>query len=1656
MKYLKSHFFNITENLLFKLGSSILFLFVIFIIVNNLPTQASSGINKQLNYQGKLNSSSGTAVSDGNYNLKFVIYDASSGGTCLWTAVGACDTADYGAVTVATINGIFSVALGASGQNSIATSSINFNADSLYLGVTVGSDTEMTPRKRITSSAYAFNADQIDGIHATSTAAVANYLVSLDSNKTLNLYDGGVSTTRATTSWTYFVPQASVPDSEEGKVYYNAGTNTLYIHNGVAWQDLLGAGAESDPVFGAWETNFYATTTWAGGNNNLVVTGNATTTGNLNISGYASTTNLVLADGASNLGTYYDLYINSGNLFFDGTQLTGSGGLGIKDWQFAWDGTIKPTSTVGIYVAASSTIAANFRIDGNATTTGSQYIGSQLNVATTSPWSGYELAVAGDQVLTGNFYGLGNATTTGSYYIGDDLQVAGTATIATTTFFTDNSLTLTQDNLGRGPFNLFSSAGSIAVKENLFLISYDDTLPGLVMLDSGAGNTYYNNFGTSTPDIAFYVMNGENLLTSTTIFNFYGRVDVKDDLSVTNTSTLNYINLGADFMPTSNLSSWLGASDKSFAGIYTNNIYSSGTALFNNANIYNNLTVNSVASNLTPSTNLTYSLGTSDKKWLNSYINNIYASGTSMFNYVNILQNVTTTEMTTEGDFSVLTDDLNLPQRIRNLYIADNYAYLALYGTSSWDSFRIVDISNPQMPRVVGGQNITNLPLYDAKRVFANGNYAYILYNTSASGDTFRIIDIADKSNPHVISGQTLTFNDWSASAGQPFYVSGNYAYVMSSQNLYIVDISNPYNPKIIGQENNVSDTAWDIKVVGDYAYVCHREKVGLDVTPLSIVDVKDKTNPILLSDFTINDIEFGCWSIDVNGPYAYLGLGDIAANSTNRDELFRIVDISDPANPTLASGSEVGLNNNANLQLADPYGGFNYIKILGERAYVTTWQSDLLVIDIASSTNPKIIRKNDISSATYYGLNNSPLTFDFKGNNLVVGYAPISGSYVTSTDYLRIFKMPGIDVWGGHSDAFSIGTLQVTNNSIFNQRVSIWDSLEVGAGGISTQGTLSIMTTSSPNYIGGYLGIGTTTAAYKLVINSSSTSENLLQVSTTTNQSIFQIKSDGIARFGYDLIAQGYSTTTGGLFTQGSGHFGGNLTIDGSATSSNSLYVGSQLNVATTSPWAGYELAISGDQVLSGNFYSLGNATTSGTITGLLETGGATANVTYADIGGLSLLQRTSSMRKYKTDINYSGVSPDLIYDLKPVSYTFIGTGVNYYGFIAEDVASVDPRFGTWQNGEVVNVEWNGIISALTAAVKDQKTDINEIKNQIALLQQGSSLMEFAVENNSEANNENLTVTQTETFYGTLYVQGVAGFMHKVVFEEDIEIKGKIYASADQAGTATILANATSTEIIFNEEYEVVPKIVANLVNDDEKTFVNWKISKKTASGFTIILQNQIDKDITFDWIALAVMGEELKGEAPIIENVLISKTEAVAKDIVELWTIASDSDTNSAALNYSWSASPSIGSFTAKGSYLTNWSIDEINESTDVIFTITVSDGQNSTSEQKTIRLVINEAESNNQPLVISGCTDLTALNYNFEANQDDGSCSYLPEEEIPKVVLGCIDSTALNYNSNATKEDGTCEYEAPIVYGCTDATALNYDLSATQDSGGCEYKN
>lgn len=136
---------------------------------------AAQTIPYKMNFQGRLTDTTGQPVANGSYNMKFRIFDASSGGSEQWSETR--ETTNRVVVT----NGLFSTQLGDVTPLPVSI----FTTQNLYFEIELptpatatcstascASFTEgaMTPRSKLGSSPYAFNADTIDGIDGASLA----------------------------------------------------------------------------------------------------------------------------------------------------------------------------------------------------------------------------------------------------------------------------------------------------------------------------------------------------------------------------------------------------------------------------------------------------------------------------------------------------------------------------------------------------------------------------------------------------------------------------------------------------------------------------------------------------------------------------------------------------------------------------------------------------------------------------------------------------------------------------------------------------------------------------------------------------------------------------------------------------------------------------------------------------------------------------------------------------------------------------------------------------------------------------------------------------------------------------------------------------------------------------------------------------------------------------------------------------------------------------------------------------------------------------------------------------------------------------------------------------------------------------------------------
>jgi hypothetical protein len=109
------------------------------------PSASSTSV---IPYQGRLADTNGDSL-DGSYAMTFKLYNLASGGSAIWTETWS------GGNSISVTNGLFNVLLGTLTPVSATTFA---NHNSLWLGVTVGADSEMAPRVQLGSTPFSMQA----------------------------------------------------------------------------------------------------------------------------------------------------------------------------------------------------------------------------------------------------------------------------------------------------------------------------------------------------------------------------------------------------------------------------------------------------------------------------------------------------------------------------------------------------------------------------------------------------------------------------------------------------------------------------------------------------------------------------------------------------------------------------------------------------------------------------------------------------------------------------------------------------------------------------------------------------------------------------------------------------------------------------------------------------------------------------------------------------------------------------------------------------------------------------------------------------------------------------------------------------------------------------------------------------------------------------------------------------------------------------------------------------------------------------------------------------------------------------------------------------------------------------------------------------------
>ncbi|MBD3160825.1 MAG: hypothetical protein GF346_01625, partial [Candidatus Eisenbacteria bacterium] len=156
--------------------------------------------------------------------------------------------------------------------------------------------------------------------------------------------------------------------------------------------------------------------------------------------------------------------------------------------------------------------------------------------------------------------------------------------------------------------------------------------------------------------------------------------------------------------------------------------------------------------------------------------------------------------------------------------VADLVALGSLLFAVGGDGLRVIDISDPASPSVLGQLSVEGIA------IAVEGTYAYVL-----DGYRFRVVDVADPAVPTLIGALDTE-------AARDFAMAGQHAFLIDWRGVQIVDVTDPSQPVEVGRIEGIEmldATAIDIR--GDHAYLA-RER-------MAVVDIGDPLQPVVLGE---------------------------------------------------------------------------------------------------------------------------------------------------------------------------------------------------------------------------------------------------------------------------------------------------------------------------------------------------------------------------------------------------------------------------------------------------------------------------------------------------------------------------------------------------------------------------------------------------------------------------------------------------------------------------------------------------------------------------------------------------------------------------------------------------------------------------------------
>ncbi len=877
---------------------------------------ATSGINAELSFEGKIVNSSGVNITNGSYDMEFKVYSGCSattpGPSPNNTGCSLNWTEDYivGTQPVTFSGGTFQVNLGSLCLFSGGTcqgntnTAINWNSYPLYLSLQVGNtstctpagnfttncggDGEMGPYILLTSTPYAMDSNALGGLTASQFGQLAA------SSQTFT----GANTLEDSTN----SPTAFQVETQTAQVLLNVNTSAPSVSVGATGALALATTVNIGTSSGAIETANIGSTD-----------STSTTTINGGVNGITGT--IALADAASG-------YIVIGSTTVANNVNIGATGIAanadtvaVNTSTGAAESTaIGSTNSSSTLILESGTAATGIQIGNGATAHGIE-IGTgaaaqTLQIGSTNSTSSL-LIQAGTgnlQIQTqGGTLGIGNNAVAQSLTIGNTTGAtgvsisSGSGNLALSTGSSTGDITLTTNNASSNVIVKSSTNNTTAFQvQNASTASVInvDTTNSRVAVDSSfaamtsptiSANTTATTGGTLAATTYYYEV--------TALDGTGGQTAPSAQVSQTTTGAASTVTL--TWAPITGAEGY-NVYRSTTTGVYTtDSVYSTlGTVSGANLTFTDTGTTAAVTNTVPPATTTAYTVTNNSNSALQVSIG---GNGTP------ISQLYVSGSVPTSAVGSASTG-----AGVNGAYVVGNHAYIVNYTSNT---LQIFDVSNSTAPVLTGTSATTGLN--NPVTVYVQGNYAYVV---NYSGSTLQIFDISNPASP-VSVGSVAT-----GTAPLGVYVQGNYAYVTDngSNALQIFNVSNPASPVSVGSvSTGASSQPLGIYVSGRYAYITDN-----NTNTLQIFDVSNPANPISVSTVATATTP---GSVFVQGRYAYV-------NGQGSPGSVQTFDVSNPSNPILIGSVATG---NA------PHSFF----IQGRYAYVANGGSNTLqVFDLGGS----------------------------------------------------------------------------------------------------------------------------------------------------------------------------------------------------------------------------------------------------------------------------------------------------------------------------------------------------------------------------------------------------------------------------------------------------------------------------------------------------------------------------------------------------------------------------------------------------------------------------------------------------------------------------------------------------------------------------------